>query len=630
MTTNTTKVAVKAAISENRGFFWRQLIPLALIAAGVFLFHDRVLALDFSLIEAAIRQVSAGQWGLAIAATGASYWAVGRYDGLVHGLLGTGIAPNTAMKSGMTSIAIAQFAGFGILTGALVRWRLLSGFDLMQSLRVSLFVSATFLAGWACVTATSALVFDPALKNSQIWAMLVLAALGVLIIFSLTSPKTRPALPSLKTIGTILSLVAVDLFFAGVSLYVLLPAGLIVAPGLFITIYLLAFGAGLVGGTPGGIGPFEITLVALLNVGPTEPLLASVLAYRLVYYLIPASLATIALIKGPLRPESKPRPLLNIPTQHAFLSPETEKALWQSDWAEANLLRQGDFGCMTIGKRPTALVAPLGQTLVMLGAPLTKSAVPNFLKQFSQLAQDRKRGALLYKSSAKFAVAARKKGWRVLPVVREAWIDPTTFSTKSPSRRQLRRFIRKACSAGVEVSQGGQNLPYSEMLRVSEHWARDHKGERGFSMGYYDEDYIGCQRVFLARQSGHLIAFLTLHETRTEWAVDLMRSTSGTPCGTMHSLICAAIEAAAESRITVFSLAAVPHEVSAETTLLRKFREHVCDSGNADGLLRFKNSFAPHWRTLYAIAPGRITLFFGLFEVLRAIRKVRPSHDIAS
>jgi len=189
MTFRTTKAAAKAAILENRGLFWRQLVPLILTAIGILLFRDRIFALDFSQIEATIRQVSAIQWGFAIAATGASYWAVGRYDGLVHGLLGTGVASNTSMKSGITSIAIAQFAGFGILTGALVRWRLLSGFDLMQSLRVSLFVTVTFLAGWACLTAASVLILHPAFESSQIWATMVLAALAVLIVLSVTGLK---------------------------------------------------------------------------------------------------------------------------------------------------------------------------------------------------------------------------------------------------------------------------------------------------------------------------------------------------------------------------------------------------------------------------------------------------------
>lgn len=630
MTFRTTKAAAKTTILENRGLFWRQLVPLILTAIGILLFRERIFALDFSQIETTIRQVSAIQWGLAIAATGASYWAVGRYDGLVHGLLGTGVAPNTSMKSGITSIAIAQFAGFGILTGALVRWRLLSGFNLMQSLRVSLFVTVTFLAGWACLTAASVLIFHPVFENSQIWATIVLAALAVLIVLSVTGLKNGRALPSLQTISTILLLVAIDLFFASVSLYVLLPVENSIAPQLFISIYLLAFGAGLIGGTPGGIGPFEITMVALLPVISTEPLLASVLAYRLVYYVLPACLATIALFRGPLPPQLNPRPLLSRPTQQAFLSPVIEKHLWQVDWAEANLLRQGDFGCMTIDKHPVALVASMRQSLVMLGTPLTKYDLPNFLKQFRQLAQDRKRGALVYKSSARFAANARTLGWSVLPVVREAWIEPATFSTDIPERRQLRRFIRKAQSAGLEISQGSQNLPFPEMREVSEIWSRDHNGERGFSMGYYGKDYISCQRVFLARKSGKLVAFLTLHETQKQWAVDLMRSTANVPCGTMHSLICAAIESAAECRINTISFASAPHVIDGEATFLRNIRKLVCDSGNADGLVRFKNSFAPHWRTLYAIAPGRITLLLGMFEVLRAIRQVRQNHDVAS
>lgn len=621
MTIRKSTAATKSIISENRGLFLRQLIPIALALLGIALFYEHVLALDFSLIGTTLEQVTSAQWGMAITATGISYWAIGRYDGLIHGMLGTGISPQTARKSGATSIAIAQFAGFGVLTGTLVRWRLLPDFSLLQSLKVSACVSASFLAGWACITALGLLISGVDLGNHAFWPLIVLVALGTLIVLSVWQPKLKFSLPSLRMIGTVLFLVATDLVFAGVSLYALLPPEIIVTPAIFFAVYLLAFGAGLLSGTPGGIGPFELTMIALLPLSPAEPLLASILAYRLIYFALPASIATIALINGQLRERTAPQATLDKPNRQAYLSPKLEQSLWKSDWAEANLLRQGDFGCMSIDGHPTAIVAPLGQTLVMLGAPLNNPNFSPFLNQFKQLAREKRLGAFLYKCPPQLALAARKAGMQVLPVVREAWINPMAFSIATPARRQLRRFIRKAENANLDITEVSRELPFAELSAVSDNWSQHHNGERGFSMGVFDADYISCQRVFVARIKGDIVAFLTLHENQKEWVVDLMRSTSDAPCGTMHSLICAAIKCAGENRIARLSLASVPHLVKADSRMLQKLRQHVYASGNADGLLRFKNSFAPQWRTLYAVAPGNLTLFFGLFEVLRAIHQ---------
>ena len=52
---------------------------------------------------------------------------------------------------------------------------------------------------------------------------------------------------------------------------------------------------------PGGLGVFEATIVALLPQVPTPQLLGSIVAYRAIYYLLPFSLAIIALVLAEAR-----------------------------------------------------------------------------------------------------------------------------------------------------------------------------------------------------------------------------------------------------------------------------------------------------------------------------------------
>ncbi|MEZ5796458.1 MAG: YbhN family protein [Paracoccaceae bacterium] len=63
--------------------------------------------------------------------------------------------------------------------------------------------------------------------------------------------------------------------------------------------FLLAFGAGLLSGTPGGIGAFEVVLLALLPAHPAEGVIAATLAWRGVYHLAPAAIAALAVLRGP-------------------------------------------------------------------------------------------------------------------------------------------------------------------------------------------------------------------------------------------------------------------------------------------------------------------------------------------
>ncbi|MFV2002884.1 MAG: hypothetical protein ACC619_07860, partial [Paracoccaceae bacterium] len=136
----------------------RQLLPLAVVVLALWLLRERIATLDLSAIWATLDQVTARQWLISIAATGVSFWAVGRYDNVLHKMLATNISTRHARYSGTAAIAIAQFAGFGVLTGALVRWRLLQDLSLGQALRISLAVSASFLAGWAVISAVAVLL----------------------------------------------------------------------------------------------------------------------------------------------------------------------------------------------------------------------------------------------------------------------------------------------------------------------------------------------------------------------------------------------------------------------------------------------------------------------------------------
>lgn len=600
----------------------RQLVPISIIVLGLWFFSDRLPHLDLIAIKPAFARIGNLQWGLALAATAVSFCAVGWYDDVIHGLLATGIRTRAARLSGTISIAIAQFTGFGVITGALVRWRLLDRLSLWQATRISAAVSVSFLAGWATLTALAVMFAAPRFSVSIWLSLAALAGLGLAIILYRHLQRHIPRLIPVRAMAMILLLVAIDLGGMAIALFQLLPADFQISPAVFVSAFLLAVGAGLIGGTPGGIGPFEVTLISLLPDVPAEPLLVSVLAFRLIYYLLPAALATVALVYGRLGTLASDRPYLSQPPGTAQLTPALELRLWHADRADANLLRQGDFCTMINGRLTVALLCRQGQSLVMLGAPL--QAARQYcvvLQQVAELARACRLGAIIYKCPARMAVVARRLGWSVTRVVQEAWLRPANYSTRGPARRQLRRMLRKADTAGITVVEAGCDLPLEDMRLVSAAWAAAHGGERGFSTGRFADDYIKCQRVFIAYNRENMVAFITLHESRDEWSLDLMRYLPGLPHGTMHMLVNTAIIGAAKTRINKFSLAAVPCNCDCDDPITNALRRRILMQSNADGLRRFKNSFAPIWSTHYAIAPSRLSLALGMIEVLRAIKK---------
>ena len=76
-------------------------------------------------------------------------------------------------------------------------------------------------------------------------------------------------------------------------LWLLLPPSTPVDFVAFAGIYVVAVVAGLVSHVPGGMGVFESLLLLGLPAVPSDELLASLLVWRVVYYLVPLVLATV-------------------------------------------------------------------------------------------------------------------------------------------------------------------------------------------------------------------------------------------------------------------------------------------------------------------------------------------------
>lgn len=601
----------------------KQMAGLSAAILLVTLFADRFRDIDLSGISDAFRQVAAWQWLVALALTALSFWAIGRYDALIHRHLQTGTDRSIARRAGISAIAISQMAGMGLVTGALVRWRMLPGISLWQAARLTAAVAATFLAGWAVVTALAILVAPGAeVATLRPWAWLVLALASLAAAAaSLLPPSSalarRLALPSLATMAAIFGLATLDTAAAAVALWALLPAG--IDPGLaaLLPAFLAALGAGLVLSTPGGIGPFELALLTLLPQMPQAELLAGVLAWRAVYFALPAMLAAIALARGPHPSAPAPAP---------FAAPETAAGLLaRARRAETGLVHLGEHRLLLSGCAGAAMiVGETRQTLTALFDPFgADDALPDLFGRLRRTARDRGRMPCLYKLSPRAAAHARKAGWHLMPVADEAVIDLSAFDPAAPSRAGLRRKLRKARKAGVTIRADGP-LPLPEMKRVAAEWAQARGGERGFSMGRFAPGYLSGQRVFRAEADGRLIAFASFHEGDGEWTLDLLRHGADCPDGAMHALVAAAIDAARASGIARMSLAAVTANARLARFLPTPLRGRLARRDAGCGLRRFKSSFAPRWQPLYLAAPSRPGLALALCDLALHIRRPSP------
>ncbi len=587
----------------------------------IWLLAHRLSAIEPAEVAAAFAGLPPQAWALALGATAASFWAVGRYDAVIHRHFATGQSEARTRLAGICAIAVSQMIGLGVVTGSILRWRMLPETTLLQAARLTAAVALSFLAAWAMVTSLVLVALPGAPFKG--WAAVMLGVGCGLALVSIAAPRLAPRLgsrlgpwrfrwPNGFTLSRLFGLCVVDTLAAALAFHALCPPETALPFATLLPAFLLALGAGLISGAPGGIGAFEMTLLALLP-GPPEPdLIAAVIAWRLVYFVLPAVLGAGLALRGPGRPPP--------------VAPRGEPTLaTPATCAELQLARQGAHEVTGSPAQGLWLTGRTSHCLVALFAPLAEPQGPTkALQALSRAAASQGRLPVLYKAQPRLAATARAMGAMVLPLAREAVLHLGLYDLGKPARAGLRRKLRRAEAAGICILSPGAAPDWPALDRIAAAWATHHGAERGFSMGRYDRRYVQGQRLYVAVLNDQPVAFVTFHEGREEWVLDLMRHVPDLPDGTMHLLVQTAISDAARAGLTRLSLAAAPEGAFADAPgwLRRMVNGLGVDAGA--GLARFKSAFAPDWERRYLCLPNRLALPLVLAELTRAIHRPGP------
>ena len=561
-------------------------------------------------LGALIASLKLWQWLLAGGATGVSFWALGRYDSVAHRHLQTGLDGAQARRAGMAAIAFSQMVGFGLFTGAYARWRLVPGLTAMQAAQMTGLVGVTFMAALAVICGTAMMLFPVFAWFRPTGALIVALSLAASV-FTFLAPRLRIGplslrWPSLKAMGALTFWALIDVAAAGTALWILLPDTLDIAWSSLLVVYAIALGAAILSSAPGGTGPLELMVFTLLPAQDNASLLAALLAFRLVYYALPAACA-YAVMMMPDRFISTRAPVSDpdlLGAQHSTASTLPHHRLR----AESGVIRQNGGHIQAFGFNQLALLdSP--QASVALFDPMT-GQFKETLAPLQHYARARNASACYYKCSARNAMAARQAGWAVLRIAAEAVVSPMRFTEAGSSHRQLRRKLRHAEKAGITVHPAPPSLPLAQMEALDKAWQDRHGGARGTTMGRFEANYLTTQRVFLAWQGDRIIGFISLHTAKEEWCLDLIRICPDAPDGTGHTLLRAAIAAARDEDIPRLSLAAVP--------------DHRFAARLDPGLRRFKACFAPQWQPRYMACPNWGDMAVSALELYRLIQRPGP------
>ena len=228
------------------------------------------------------------------------------------------VPARVALMTAFVSNALSQTIGLAVLTGSAIRMRAYSRYRLGAGAvaRVSGFVTITATLGLLAAGAV-ALMQSPAVLPAGFGVSLKMFGVALSIpaiaymAWALIGKGTigrngwRMHPPSRGVALAQVVLSVTDWLLTGTVLFVLLPASATIGFPAFLGIYLVAQTAGVVSHVPGGFGIFEGAFITLLTM--SDPAVsagvvaASLVVYRVVYYLLPLAIAMVIAAIADLR-----------------------------------------------------------------------------------------------------------------------------------------------------------------------------------------------------------------------------------------------------------------------------------------------------------------------------------------
>ena len=305
--------AIARAFRRKFGLSWiAGAISLVIVSiAAATLFHV-FREIDFGGVVAALKAQSPRALLMSIVFVVASYLALTCYDVFALRAIGRGNVPyRVAALASFTSYTIGHNLGAAIFTSGLIRYRIYSawGLSVSEIARIAFITGLTYWLGNTFVLgcgialapgAASAINHLPAPVNRLI-GLAALMALNCYMLWLLPRPRSigrshwRIALPDPPATLVQIAIGSLDLTLVTLAMYALLP----VQPAIdffdLIVIFVTAMLIGVVSYVPGSLGVMEAAMFIGLPQFPKEDLLASLLTFRVLYFLVPLIVAALLL-----------------------------------------------------------------------------------------------------------------------------------------------------------------------------------------------------------------------------------------------------------------------------------------------------------------------------------------------
>jgi uncharacterized membrane protein YbhN (UPF0104 family) len=305
--------AVARFIDQKIG--WNRIglaLSLVIIVAAATVLYRMLRGIQFSEVMVALKATEVSDVLLAGLFVALGYFTLTFYDLFALRAIGANHVPyRVAATAGFTSYSIGHNVGASVFTGGAVRYRVYSAWGLtaIDVAKICFIAGLTFWLGNVTVLGLG-IAYEPQAASAidqlppwinRVVAFLALGGLAAYVAWVWVKPRVIGRADWVVTLpGGPLTLIQiaigiVDLSFCALAMWVLLPddphIDFIKLAVVFVSATLLGFASS----SPGGLGVFDAAMLVALIEFDKEHLVAGLLLFRLLYYVIPFALSLVIL-----------------------------------------------------------------------------------------------------------------------------------------------------------------------------------------------------------------------------------------------------------------------------------------------------------------------------------------------
>ena len=274
------------------------------LALAAWLLWRALHGLHPAQVSAALAEVSPRALAGSAVATALSFACLAGYERFATQWVVPGMIPRkVAWRTGLIAHALANTLGFHPVTAMALRMERYRahGIDASRLARIVAAIGACVAGGVVAMLVAAAAWWLWLAGEGTLLVLLAGLACAALLLLESRLGVLGPDSRMLPQAAGLFALGLVEMAAAILALAVLLPAGALPGGPTFVLLFVGAAALGVVSHAPGGLGVFEASILAAARPEARPQVLAALLAYRVVYNLLPFAIASLAVAAGTLR-----------------------------------------------------------------------------------------------------------------------------------------------------------------------------------------------------------------------------------------------------------------------------------------------------------------------------------------